>query len=43
MHKRSLKWKVLRKIPISAKSKKKKKFNPNLSEGRKTNVVDKAL
>lgn len=23
--------------------KKKKKFNPNLSEGRKTNVVDKAL
>lgn len=23
--------------------KKKKKFNPNLSEGRKTNVIDKAL
>lgn len=42
MHKRSLKWRVLGKIPISAKCKK-KKINPNLSEGGKINVVDKAL
>ena len=27
----------------SNQCKKKKKFNPNLSEGRKTNVIDKAL